>query len=35
MKATKILTIALMALPLVISSCGSKKKAVVATSRRR
>jgi hypothetical protein len=28
MKATKILTIALMALPLVISSCGSKKKVI-------
>lgn len=29
MKATKILKIALLAMPLIISSCGSKKKAVV------
>ena len=29
MKATKILKIALLAMPLIISSCGSKKKALV------
>ena len=29
MKVTKILQIALLAMPLMISSCGTKKKAVI------